>query len=116
VDEWVPQLDEAVALSRVGGDVDLLREVAELFLGDYPESLANLRDAVNTHNAQLVEQHAHRLKGSVSTFGARGAFDAALSLERKGRAGDLAGAEDSLHALEVALAQLHPELEALQSR
>ncbi len=111
-----PQFDEAVALNRVGGDFDLLREVAELFLGDYPDSLANLREAVGAHNAVLVEQHAHRLKGSISTFGASGAVDAALALEKKGRAGDLSGAEENLHTLEAALAQLHPELEALQSR
>ena len=33
------QLDESLALSRVGGDVELLKEVIELFLDDYPGHL-----------------------------------------------------------------------------
>jgi hypothetical protein len=56
------------------------------------------------------------LKGSVSTFGAQQAFDAALTLERKGRSGDLTGAEESLRNLESVLEALRPELIALQNK
>ena len=110
------QLDEAVALNRVGGDADLLREVAELFLSDYPHLLEEIRSAVSAGNASALEHSAHSLKGSVATFGAQQAFDAALTLEQQGRAGSLAGAGEALQKLETALTQLHPELEALQNR
>lgn len=116
VQQQLHELDESIALTRVGGDADLLREVAELFLLDYPQALDSLRRAVSDQNASAVEQHAHRLKGSISTFGANQAFEAALALERKGRSGDLAGADDNLHVLEDRLETLRPELEALQSR
>lgn len=116
VEEQLHRLDESVALSRVGGDVELLREVIGLFLDDYPQSLDMIRDAVARGDQSSLERHAHSLKGSVSTFGAQEAFDAALALEKQGRTGDLAEAQDGLHRLEHALATLRPELEALQTK
>ncbi len=116
VEEQLRQLDEAVALSRVGGDFDLLREVVELFLNDYPQALEKIRTAVAAHDPTGVEHHAHSLKGSVSTFGAKRAFDAALALERKGRSGDLTNVEEGFSNLECALGALRPELEEIQTR
>lgn len=116
VEQQLHQLDESVALSRVGGDVDLLREVVGLFLEEYPHSLDNIRDAVARSDQAAVERHAHSLKGSVSTFGAQQAFDAALALEKQGRSGDLQAAPELLHKLEYALLALRPALEAIQRR
>ena len=114
VREQLQQLDESLALSRVGGDRELLCEVVELFLNDYPDMLEKIRSAVSAGDAGALEHYAHSLKGSVSTFGAKGAFEAALALERKGRTGDLSGVEDGLGQLESALGALRPELETLQ--
>jgi HPt (histidine-containing phosphotransfer) domain-containing protein len=116
VEEQLCQLDESVALSRVGGDVELLREVIGLFLDDYPQSLEMIREAVARGDKSSLERHAHSLKGSVSTFGAQEAFDAALALEKQGRTGDLTAAAEGLRQLEHALSALRPGLEALQSK
>ena len=105
--------DRAVALSRVGGDAELLKEIAILFLDDYPKSLSELRQAVAAGDARRVERGAHGLKGSVSNFGARPAVDAAMELETMGRAQKLVEVEQVLHTLELALAALRPELESL---
>jgi PAS domain S-box-containing protein len=116
INEQLQQLDEALALSRVGGDADLLREVIELFLDDYPQALESIRSAVAVQDASAIEHHAHSLKGSVSTFGAARAFEAALALEKQGRSKDLTGVETGLGQLEAALQDLVPELQALQTR
>jgi two-component system, sensor histidine kinase and response regulator len=105
--------DREVALSRVGGDVELLKEIAILFLDDYPKSLSELHEAVKTRDAKRIERTAHGLKGSVSNFGARPAVDAALQLETMGRAQKLVEVEQVLRTLELALSALRPELEAL---
>ena len=105
--------DRAVALSRVGGDVELLKEIAILFLDDYPKSLTELREAVHTRDAKRLERSAHGLKGSVSNFGAAPAVDAAMQLETMGRAQKLVEVEQVLRTLELALAALHSELESL---
>ena len=116
VEEQLCRLDESVALSRVGGDVELLREVVGLFLDDYPHSIELIRDAVGRGDQTSVERHAHSLKGSVSTFGAQEVFEAAFALEKQGRSGDLSNAAAGLERLEQALNHLRPELEALQSK
>ena len=114
VEEQLHRLDESVALSRVGGDIELLREVVGLFLDDYPQSLEMIRQAVAQGDQSSLERHAHSLKGSVSTFGAQEAFDAAQVLEKQGRTGDMSSAAEGLANLEQALINLRPELEALQ--
>jgi CheY-like chemotaxis protein len=116
VEMQLQQLDESLALSRVGGDADLLKEVVELFLDDYPSTFEKIRSAVATRDAAALEHHAHSLKGSVSTFGANRAFEAAFALERQGRSGDLTGVQDGLSRLEQALEALRPELVSLRSR
>lgn len=106
-------MDREVALSRVGGDEELLKEIAGLFLEDYPKAIADLRDAVAGADAHRLERTAHGLKGSVSNFGAQSAVEAALSLESMGRARKLDDAPRVLQMLELALAALRPELESL---
>jgi len=114
VEAQLRQLDESLALSRVGGDVELLKEVIELFLSDYPSTFEKIKSAVAASDATALEHHAHSLKGSVSTFGADRAFEAAFALEKQGRSGDLRGAQEGLLQLEQALEALRPDLESLQ--
>jgi HPt (histidine-containing phosphotransfer) domain-containing protein len=106
-------LDRELALSRVGGDAELLKEIAVLFMEDYPSVLAEIRAAAARGDAKGVERAAHGLKGSVANFGAAAAVDAALHIERMGRVGDLSRVSEAIEALARALDALHPELEAL---
>ena len=106
-------LDLESALARVGGDRELLGEIATLFLDDYPLHLAELVSAIERNDAPLVEKSAHALKGSVATFGATSAVQAALLLERAGRAQDLTGASQMMVDLQSLLTILHVELERL---
>ena len=108
-----PTLDRQLALSRVGGDVELLREIAVIFLGDYPRSIAEIRAAIVAGDGSQLEASAHSLKGSVANFGARAAVEATMRLEQMGHARQMRLAADSLDALEQALTKLRVELEAL---
>ena len=73
-------IDKELALSRVGGDAELLREIHGLFLEDYPKVIADLRDATARGDASGVEQ-SHSLKGSVANFGAQTAIETAVDYE-----------------------------------
>jgi HPt (histidine-containing phosphotransfer) domain-containing protein len=106
-------LDKNIALSRVGGDAELLREIARLFLAEYPATLCELKRAAAAEDGGALERHAHSLKGSVSTFADGDVIDAALALEEKGRRGALDGVDEDLWRLETELERLRPELEAL---
>src|SRR5277367_2602582 len=83
-------LDREVAMARVGGDPELLKEIAILFLENYRDWLGELRQATARGDAEMVERTAHGLKGSVANFGARKAVEASLNLEKLGRNRDLA--------------------------
>ena len=62
------KLDCAVALERLGGDEELLREVARLFLDEYPMLINEIRSAAAVMDASALERAAHSMKGSVSNF------------------------------------------------
>jgi HPt (histidine-containing phosphotransfer) domain-containing protein len=106
-------LDRATALARVGGDIDLLREIAALFLDEYPRALEDLHAALASGDAKMLENTAHSLKGSVANFYARPAVDAAFQLEQMGRAQKLDQAAPVLTVLEQALTTLQAELLAI---
>ena len=88
-----PALDLDTALAVVDGDQELLRRMAQLFLGQCPKLLGAIRDAVVRGDAPALERAAHTLKASVGSFGAQRAYQAALRLEELGDAGDLTGSK-----------------------
>jgi CheY-like chemotaxis protein/HPt (histidine-containing phosphotransfer) domain-containing protein len=101
------------ALARVDGDRELLGEMAALFLEEYPRFLAQIQEAVSKKDSSALSYAAHTLKGSVGNFAANAAFDAAFTLERIGRQGDLTQAPTALVQLEDTLTQLMPALTKL---
>ncbi len=106
-------MDRELALCRVGGDITLLKEIAAIFLDEYPKGLADLQIALDAGDAYKFERVAHGLKGSVATFGAQLAVDAAFHLEQLGHAKDLATASSTLQTLDQHLRVLHLELQAI---
>lgn len=111
----VNQLDCAVALERLGGDEELLREVASLFLDEYPGLLREIRHAAENGDASALERAAHTMKGSVSNFGADAVCEAAFTLEQMGRTRNLSGLAPNILRLSEALENLHPALAELAS-
>jgi HPt (histidine-containing phosphotransfer) domain-containing protein len=106
-------LDRELALSRVGGDQQLLREIAVLFIEDCPRALAQIQEAVARADAAKLENAAHALKGSVANFGAREAVEAASRLEQMGRANEMSETEGMLRKLESSLSAVCGELATL---
>jgi HPt (histidine-containing phosphotransfer) domain-containing protein len=108
-----PALDRSIALARVGGDTELLKELADLFLIECPRQMAELHDASARGDAKCIERTAHGLKGSVANFGAQAATDAAWRLEQLGREQRLTEVAVALNCLEQALAAVKAELSSL---
>ncbi len=106
-------LDEAEALTRVGGDHDLLKSLTEVFFDSYPAQLTQMREAITGGDAPQVYRLAHTLVGAVGIFGARPTLEAAARLEAMGREGMLVGAEEAWKRLNAELGRLKPALTAL---
>jgi PAS domain S-box-containing protein len=105
--------DRVRALAAVGEDPELLRELAGIFLQEFPGIFQDIRAAVARGDATGLKCAAHSLKGSVDNFAAAAAFTAALRLEMMGRDGKLADAPSALADLERELNRLMPALAAL---
>jgi CheY-like chemotaxis protein len=103
-------LNRAEALDRVGGDEDLFRELATVFLDQSPRWLSAIRQALDGQDAAQLKAAAHPLKGSLGTFAAPRAVAAAQRLETLGRHGDLTGGREALADLEREMARLEPAL------
>jgi two-component system, sensor histidine kinase and response regulator len=113
--QGIMNLNRSVALERVGGDEELLREIAGLFLEDYPNLMGQIQQAVNANDAQGLERAAHSLKGSLSNFGSDAAYQASFDLEQIGRSKSLDRAAAALAQLELVMQQVGPELESLSA-
>jgi PAS domain S-box-containing protein len=109
-------LDEALLMSRVDGDLELLKDLVDLFLEDCPRLLDEIRVALDQKDAGTTERGAHSLKGSTGNLAAKLASEAALKLESVARAGDWVRAEDALRELESQLEHLKPALLAARAK
>lgn len=106
--------DLEAALERVGGDQELLKEIAGLFLEDAPGLLDLVRDAIEKNDASALQRAAHSLKGSVANFGAEETVEAAFQLEQMGANGKLDGAKDVFVVLENELHKVSEKLSQIE--
>jgi two-component system, sensor histidine kinase and response regulator len=97
---------DAVLAYYMGGDKGLFDALAKVFVKELRCQLKDIYRGIETGNAKLVERAAHSIKGSASTFVAKGAFEAAQHLEALGH-------EESIAEFPPAAAILEHELELL---
>ena len=107
--------DEANALTRVGGDVVLLREIVGVFLAEAPAWLAQLDAAMAANDSVGLHRLAHTVKGATDTCGVRGGFDAAFAIERLARdeAFDRAAVAHKVAELRAAIEAALPAMRAM---
>jgi len=102
--------DFSKALERLGGDEQLLRDVANIFLEETSKLMDRLHQAVAAGDPTTVERAAHRLKGQLGYFDPRAA-DAARELEEMGRDGRLEDAAERVASFESEVAALMKEVQ-----
>jgi HPt (histidine-containing phosphotransfer) domain-containing protein len=98
---------------RVDGDLELLRELVDVFAEEAPKMLVHIQDAIDQHSPSDLEKASHKMKGSVLQFSARSAAATALALEEKGSNGSLAGAEPLLDKLRQEIDLLQEALKSM---
>jgi HPt (histidine-containing phosphotransfer) domain-containing protein len=107
----VEVLDSSLALARVGGNVELLRELVGIFRNDCAGLTAEVRTALDAGEGPRLSRAAHTLKGMVGFFGATSATEAALRLETLGKEEDLAAAAVAADTLLKELRRLEAGLD-----
>ena len=111
-----PVFDLSAALDTLDGDSNLLREIVEISLEQFPKHLQNIRAGISGKDPKVLEHAAHAMKGSAANLLARRVMEAAASIEAIARAGsasvpkeDLASLEAELTKLQVALGEFEKE-------
>jgi CheY-like chemotaxis protein/HPt (histidine-containing phosphotransfer) domain-containing protein len=87
------------SIQRSGGP-DIVAELLSVFSKDVPARFSSIRGSLTGNDADALEKAAHRLKGSSSQLGLVRVASLSASLERKGKEGNLDGAEALMDELE----------------
>jgi HPt (histidine-containing phosphotransfer) domain-containing protein len=82
-----PAFWEEAALARVGGDRTLLRAMVAVFARQWQTLVSEIVQAVGRGDGAELELRAHRLRLSLTSFGADQASRVARTLEALGRNG-----------------------------
>jgi len=105
-------LDKIRALSRDGGDA-LVQKVINAYVGDVPQHLRTLRQAVGGFDAVTVKRIAHSLKSASANVGAESLAGLCKDLEQLGRADTIEGADALLTDMEHEFQAVRHSLNAM---
>ena len=106
-------LDLGAALAQVEGDRELLHKLFDLFAGQSDQLLAAIEAAITRGDSKALERTAHKLKGSLGSFGADHAVEIAALLERMAHEGNVADALSVYRELESEVASVHQAVKEL---
>ena len=95
------------------GDRALLAEMAELWLLDSDKQMSQIRTGLERGDCQTIQRAAHALKGSVGTFQAAAAYEAAKELEIVARNGDLDRSKQVYVGFSAGIEEVKQELRKL---
>jgi HPt (histidine-containing phosphotransfer) domain-containing protein len=110
----LPDFDFAVARDALAGDAALAAEVVEVFVKQIPTLLDRLETAVGARDLAALAAEGHSLKGSILATSAGPVTSAAVAVETRARAGEVAAAITEALALSRALRSLVCVLSRLQ--
>jgi CheY-like chemotaxis protein len=105
--------DRTMAIARIGGHVDIYREVIATFLTDQTNTAEKLRGLLAASDIVTAHRIAHTLKGTAATIGATNLYDAALALDSDLKAGTLP--DDWPARMDAVESQLAATLLAIQA-
>ncbi|MEQ1621186.1 MAG: response regulator [Methylococcales bacterium] len=80
--------DEKLALDRLDGDHELLRDMIKLFIDEIPARLLELQESLRNGDCAELADAAHAIKGMAGHFCAAPLLNCAASLEHSARAGN----------------------------
>ncbi len=102
--------NKAEALERIGGDEEILKETAIIFIENCSQQLASIKEAINSENPEDLERSAHTMKSDLGLFGAGDGRKVAESLEIMGCENNLKDADTIVYKLEEELVSIVSDL------
>ena len=103
--------DKASLMRRLMNDEEVGRIILLGFLQDIPLQIKILKDYLDAGNASGVGLQAHTIKGASANIGGEALRATAFEMEKKGKSGDLAAAQECMSDLEMEFKKLKEVLE-----
>ena len=103
-------LDNIRAVDDEDGSV--LAEVIQMYLDEVPGHVSGLQQAAAARDGAALARNAHALKSASFNVGAKGIGELCRKIEKQGKAGELADAEDLVAAVVALLDRVQPALKA----
>ena len=97
-------VDVADALARLEGNQELLGEIVQIFLQQYPRLLAEIHQSLSSADCHALTSAVHTLGSSAGQVGATKALEIARRIEGMGDQKDLASVPETLAQLGAELA------------
>lgn len=98
--------DRASLWERVSNDMELLRDLLQIFRQEYPVMLQKLEAAIGARNCADIAKYGHKVKGSALQFSAARTAAAASRIEKMGESCALDGVTEAYEQLKVEVADL----------
>ena len=105
------RLDRADLMNRIGGDMEFLSELVEMFRTNGAEQLELIRTAFESGEANALKNASHTIKGTAANVGGKQAADVAFALEELGRKDQLENADEAIEKLSHEIELLVSELQ-----
>ena len=100
-------------LDAFDNDRELLKEVIDIFIADYPPLMETLKNALVSRDAELARRTAHDLKGMLKNFQADAASETAFALEEMGRTGEFEGGDKLCKTLNEQIVKIETALASM---
>ncbi len=110
-----PVLDAEALLDNIGGDTSMLADLLAVLAKTRATSLDAIRQAIIATDGHALDRAAHKLAGTLGTFFALAAFEAAKHLEHLGHENRLTEAPIAYFELERRLIAFDEAIAALRS-
>ncbi|MEA3385832.1 MAG: Hpt domain-containing protein [Thermodesulfobacteriota bacterium] len=101
-----PVFDQESALERVGGDMEFLKELIDLFRSDYPQKMTQLSKGIKEEDFKTIKETGHSIKSASGNLSLTHIYDLSFKIEGMGSKGKIQGIEKAYNELEEELGKI----------
>ncbi|MBN2375939.1 MAG: Hpt domain-containing protein [Sedimentisphaerales bacterium] len=105
----IPVFDPSQALRCLDGDVDVMKQIVEIFINTSHSDMQEMQKAMASKDTEAIVARAHSIKGAAANVGAEVVRGSAYEMEKSVKAGEgeieelFNNLEQNLHKLEEIL-------------
>jgi PAS domain S-box-containing protein len=102
--------DKKAILDRIDGDVDLFKQLIQLFVEEVPRQINHIKQAIREKDADRITLYAHTIKGSAYNIRAMELKQIAFDIEQAGKSSNFNLAASKIDTLVDTYEKLYSEL------